>query len=72
MEEAAVKALAIVDGAAQFAVDAEKEQTEKLLPAEIRYKRAVLDDKVNLTYSGKSSMDSMLKIIHPPEFRWHG
>jgi hypothetical protein len=53
MEEAAVKALAIVDGAAQFAVDAEKEQTEKLLPAEIRYKRAVLDDKVNLTLSGK-------------------
>ncbi len=53
MEEAAVKALAIVDGAAQFAVDAEKEQTEKLLPAEIRYKRAVLDDKVNLTFSGK-------------------
>jgi hypothetical protein len=49
MEEAAVKALAIVDGAAQFAVDAEKEQTEKLLPAEIRYKRAVLDDKVNFT-----------------------
>ena len=51
MEEAAVKAMAIVDGAAQFAVEAEKEQTENLLPAEIRYKRDIVDDKAILLKS---------------------